>query len=101
MKTSTCRYCPSQVIWTETVNGKSMCVDAYPVANGNVELLDEGDVVKSIVHGQPDMFGAERFVSHFATCPNADRARNSYTAFFLDSIFRNSELELPYGTYSA
>lgn len=54
--------------WARTVNGKSIPLDPEPVPGGNVELRDGlACVVK------PD--GAARYVSHFATCKNANGHR--------------------------
>jgi hypothetical protein len=52
-----CRSCNAKVIWFETPKGKNMPVDADTVEAGD-EALD-----------------LSRHVSHFRTCPNADKHR--------------------------
>jgi hypothetical protein len=53
-----------------------MPIDAEPVAGGNVEL-EEVDAVVTLAHyvePEPDV---ERYISHFATCPQAKDWRTS------------------------
>jgi hypothetical protein len=52
-----CNSCRKQIIWFKTEAGKNMPVDADTVEAGDDEL------------------DLERHISHFATCPNADRHR--------------------------
>lgn len=35
---STCRVCPAEILWAETVNGRAIPVDADPVEGGNVRI---------------------------------------------------------------
>lgn len=56
------------MIWKTTNTGKSIPVDAEPVRDGN--LVFEGKLAvtfQPLIHGEQD-----RYVSHFATCPQAD-----------------------------
>lgn len=70
-----CFSCGAEIVWALTEKGKRMPVDAEPVADGNLELDVRTDPPLAIVHGQPTLDGGPRYVSHFATCPNADRHR--------------------------
>ncbi len=66
-----CRSCEAPIRWAVTGKGRRMPLDAQPSPDGTiaVEPEDELGVIVGIVRGvsttQP------RFVSHFATCPNA------------------------------
>jgi hypothetical protein len=79
---STCRSCGARIRWAVTTAGKRIPVDEQPVDSGNV-LLHEApggqDPTATVVgkRVQPGLFGDDgpRYVSHFATCPNADRHR--------------------------
>jgi hypothetical protein len=76
---ATCRSCGAAVRWVVTTTGKTMPMDAEPVENGNLVIVGEGktrhgDMVPKVQHRDPgelSMLETERFVSHFATCPDA------------------------------
>lgn len=68
---SVCRSCGAPIRWEVTVNDKRIPLDPEPVANGNLGIRDDGKVASS--HGFPAE--APRYVSHFATCPNAAHHR--------------------------
>jgi hypothetical protein len=81
---STCRSCGAAIRWATTVNGKRTPVDDQPVPDGDLVLSDPTpgayapNVAKYVAPDQPPLFDVEeppRFVSHFATCPNADQHR--------------------------
>ena len=61
-----CRSCGAAIRWVYTSRKRAMPIDPVPVAGGNVEVFDMGTV--SVVTPSP---GIVRYVSHFATCPNA------------------------------
>ncbi len=86
MKAGPCSSCKALVIWSVTKNNKPMPVDAKAVANGNIELEAAGDPRDPpTAHyldklGQREVDGKRRapmlrYVSHFATCPNAAEHR--------------------------
>ena len=62
---ATCRTCGAAVTWVLTASGKRMPVDPIPIAGGNIELTGE---VATYVKPDSD---TKRYVSHFATCPDA------------------------------
>ena len=83
---ASCRSCGAEMVWGKTVAGKSIPLDAndfgdpIPKKEGNVRLtgrrrdgVPEVEIVKKADGG---LFGDEpRFVSHFATCPQAEQWR--------------------------
>jgi len=64
---SKCSGCNAEIIWMHTMSGKRMPVDAKSekrfVVTGN---NDEGEPVGAV---------RDTYVSHFATCPQADAFR--------------------------
>lgn len=64
-----CRSCQAPIRWKLTEAGKRMPIDRDPVPDGNVVLLD-GDRVH-VLHADEVADDVPRYVSHFATCPNA------------------------------
>lgn len=57
LKTVPCRSCGQYIVFLPTASGKSMPVDA--------ESVTEGD----------EQFDPKTHVSHFSTCPDADKFR--------------------------
>lgn len=73
-----CRSCHAAVIWARTEAGKPMPIDAEPRPDGNliiVGTLEGSPLVKVDPPGLFDDPSTARYVSHFATCPNADEHR--------------------------
>jgi hypothetical protein len=66
---SACRSCNARIRWVKTEGGKQMPVDAELVAGGNIELRNGLAVYVAPVAQ------VRRYVSHFATCPNAKQHR--------------------------
>ncbi len=56
--TAQCRSCEAPIVWVQTQSGKYMPVDAHS--------YDEGDGL---------VFVKDKHISHFATCPNANKHR--------------------------
>jgi hypothetical protein len=77
MRISNCRSCHAAIIWTETEKGKKMPVDAEPALNGNIDLWTSGDKVTAAYTAMDA--GTKRYISHFVTCPNADKHRKPKT----------------------
>lgn len=81
-----CSSCGAQVRWVRTENGKSMPIDPAPRADGNL-IMDH--VEERVVRGErrsvwvvsyiprDDPSPKQRFVSHFATCPDRAQHRKS------------------------
>jgi hypothetical protein len=73
---SACRSCGASIIWTETVNGKTMPLDEDPDPDGNFTLDESHEPpVAEHIAGRMIAPKEERFTSHFATCPDAARFR--------------------------
>lgn len=71
MKTVPCKSCRKLVCWVETAKGKRMPIDPVPSPIGTLVLDDRG---VAHVDTRP---GRAKFVSHFATCPNASQHRRA------------------------
>jgi hypothetical protein len=73
-----CRSCGAPIIWAKTQGGKNIPLDAEPGMNGNI-LLSNGIAIYCDPI-DPDFYDGlsgenQRYVSHFATCPNAEKHR--------------------------
>lgn len=79
----TCNSCGAAVIWVVTLAGKPMPVNAKPVDDGNLVLeeVDGGPETRhrTILQARAvePLLDTEKskYVSHFATCPNAKEHR--------------------------
>lgn len=85
---SACAACDATIRWAITHRGRYIPLDPHPADDGNIELLDDviptdkGALHRARVHGASPQLelaveipAGERFVSHFVTCPDADRFR--------------------------
>jgi hypothetical protein len=80
-----CRSCRAPIVWATTEQGKAMPIDQGPVDNGNVYFIEQGPTPKVRVLSDPqptleedaDSADGLRYLSHFATCPQADQWRRS------------------------
>lgn len=75
-----CRSCQAPVVWANTVNDRRMPVDAEPSPDGNIVLDDLGDdrltpLAIVVDPGEPMLGDPPRYMSHYATCPDAERWR--------------------------
>ena len=73
-----CRSCDAPIFWAVTTTGKTMPVDAEPVPDGNVVLVEqEGDWTQPMVRvlGKDESTDEDRYVSHFVTCPQREKWR--------------------------
>ena len=70
-----CKYCGEQIIWTRMTSGKTMPCDPMAIkfkpGGPEVFVTPEGRVLR----GRKDKNGQLGYISHFATCKNADAAR--------------------------
>ena len=75
---SKCKSCGAEIKWILTQSGKKMPVDAKPVPyradpGGSLSLVTmNGRVERGVLDLDSDQAG---YVSHFATCPNANEHR--------------------------
>ena len=79
-----CRSCYSDVIWTITERGERMPVNIDPEPNGNLILSNRAgrtNAPSAIYVGKPDPealfdeYEGQRYISHFATCPQKKQWR--------------------------
>lgn len=84
MKRSHCSSCGAPLIWAQTINGRAIPLDPVetpergnlrrigrtPEAAMVVEVIPRSEIGQTPL-GEPE----ERYVSHFATCPNASEHR--------------------------
>ena len=72
MSGSRCKSCDAAILWAvSAVTGKRMPLDADPVPDGNL-LLDAEGKIHVLTADAATVPGVKRYVSHFATCPQAD-----------------------------
>ena len=79
-----CKSCGKEIRWIKTAAGKNMPVDAEEITyrkNGkgkSIIVTKNGEVhaANIVPNGTPDATGVG-YISHFATCPNADQHRKS------------------------
>ena len=64
-----CKSCNAHILWVETENGKRMPLDLEPERRFVIEAEAGADPMKARLRNT--------YVSHFATCPNADRWRKT------------------------
>lgn len=92
MKATTCKSCRAPVFFAiNETSGKREPIDLEAREDGNIEVVgktrrvldddsvDETPVVRHLKKGEVDTLPGfdipDRYVSHFATCPDADRHR--------------------------
>jgi hypothetical protein len=79
--TATCRSCRAPIWWCRTPTGRSIPVDPEPVSQGNLVVGERtayaGRAARVLRSGEEPAEGETRHVSHFATCPDADRHRSA------------------------
>jgi hypothetical protein len=66
---SACSSCKQRIIWAKTASGKAIPLNPDPQPGGNLELKDG---VARVVQPHP---AVKLYVSHFATCAQADAHR--------------------------
>jgi hypothetical protein len=74
-----CRTCHAPVLWAKTIKGRTIPVDPTPVPDGNL-IVEHRDgkgspVFRVLRKGEPT--AADRYRTHFESCPNADQHRTS------------------------
>lgn len=81
MNKGTCRGCGAPIIWIKTAAGKSMPCDAEPITywqdstGSNKIVTPNGEVLSARLEGDPQKATSIGYISHFATCPAADKFR--------------------------
>jgi hypothetical protein len=76
---SQCRSCGRPIVWAISAAGKNIPLDPEPRADGNLlrhaSTLDGKIVFRAEVVDRDDPTLANRYVSHFVTCPDAKNFR--------------------------
>lgn len=72
-----CRTCRAPIMWAVSAKtGSRMPLDRDPVDNGNVVLDgNRASYLSKADAAAPNLLGEARYVSHFATCPQAQAHR--------------------------
>lgn len=72
-----CRACGASMIWGKWPNGRGVPLDAEPSADGNIRLQRDGsaEILKGVQLAPARQRKERLFITHFATCPNADSFR--------------------------
>lgn len=76
-----CKSCGAKIRWIKTASGKSMPVNDEEVmywqsSKGKATIVTpNGEVVKANLEGILNTATGIGYISHFATCPNADKHR--------------------------
>jgi hypothetical protein len=72
-----CKSCGAAITWAKTIKGRPIPLDARPSPRGNVIISEEGValVYRDSSAIAPRYADEPRYLSHFATCPNADTHR--------------------------
>lgn len=69
-----CRDCKARVMWAKTETGRNLPVDPTPDDTGNVLIeRDVAGVLQAWTLGPNDTRPGQRYMPHFATCPNPQR----------------------------
>lgn len=70
---SNCRSCAAPIQWVRTPEGRTMPLDPLPVEDGNLALM-QGDPIIAVPVAKHELLIDDdglRYVSHFASCPDA------------------------------
>ena len=80
-----CKSCGAAILWARTTNEKKIPLDPEPHAEGNITIRKCGETVLCRVVGKGDTIpvDAERYRSHFVSCPNSAAHRKPRPAFSL------------------
>jgi hypothetical protein len=76
-----CTSCGREIEWSKnTATGKMIPLDPHPKPDGNIVKLATSDpggatMIRTVRKDNPAPPGADLYVSHFSTCPNAANHR--------------------------
>lgn len=80
-RTTQCRACGAEIGFIKSIGGKSIPVDAKEVTywqkpDGAQKIVTpNGEVVSADLEGDPQKATGIGYISHFATCPEAEKFR--------------------------
>lgn len=72
-----CRSCGGDIFWCVTENQRRMPVDREPRVDGNLAIIGNRDGAPMVKYVDVRVGAPERYVSHFATCGDADEWRST------------------------
>lgn len=72
---SFCKSCGKPVMWVKMDSGKPMPLDPTPTPLGNICAMLDRDTGEHVGWYSRDVDKAQRYKSHFATCPHAEKHR--------------------------
>lgn len=72
---ATCRSCNARIAWLKTPAGRSMPVDVEPSLSGNIIIENAVAIVSPARAIEARAAGRDTYVSHYATCPQANEHR--------------------------
>jgi len=74
-----CQSCDAEIIWAVTASGAPAPYDLPSTDSGEWILAFGDDLKLHSRHAKPEdvRAGTPRYVSHFATCPDAERWRGN------------------------
>jgi hypothetical protein len=81
MRTTKCRACGAEIMFIKSVAGKTIPVNAEQItyeqkAGGSMKVVTpNGEVISGELAGDPQKATGIGYISHFATCPEADSFR--------------------------
>lgn len=81
-----CKSCGAEIIWIKTTSGKAMPCNAKEVVywenkDGKANIVrPNGEVVRADLDGEEGKESGIGYISHFATCPNANVHRRQCEA---------------------
>lgn len=74
-----CKACGAEIIWIKTARGKAMPIDEKPIpyykGNNDRIITPDRKIVRCDLDGKTEDFIGFGYISHFATCPAAERFR--------------------------
>jgi hypothetical protein len=76
MMAARCRYCDAPMRWVDTEAGRRMPLDVEPRADGNVTIVSG---LGHVLTAGEDAPAGQRWMPHFATCPNHPRRMHGRT----------------------
>lgn len=83
MRTTKCRACGAEIMFIKSVAGKTIPVNPEEVAyeqkaGGSLKVVTpNGEVISGELPVDPQKATGIGYISHFATCPEADRFRKA------------------------
>lgn len=82
LRSTTCKSCGARIVWVRTAEGRNMPIDTQPSPAGNVRIIGlKGNHPVVAVYRDADTAAGladpdeQRWLSHFATCPQAAEHR--------------------------